>query len=55
VFVITRDNQYYNLYTPTGPSFTPDIKLAYRFAEKSYAENVLGGDDRLKDAKIEEL
>jgi hypothetical protein len=55
VFVIKLNDQYYALYTSSGPLFMPSKETAYKFYFASKAENVIQGDERLKGATIEEL
>lgn len=55
MFVIKRDGQFYNLYTSDGPIFTPRMSEAFQFDLLYKAQNVVDGDERLRDATIEEF
>ena len=55
MFVIRLNDQYYALYTSSGPLFMPSKETAYKFYFAAKAQNVIEGDERLKGAKIEEL
>jgi hypothetical protein len=50
-FMINASGHYYAGYTDKGPQLGP-INGGYIFTRKDFAENVLGGDERLKGATI---
>jgi len=44
---------YYSGYTVKGPTLSDNIEEAFRFLEQGQAENVRGGDERLRGWTVE--